>query len=72
MKSPALLPIKLPVSAKDKRLSVKSSYLINYEDNWYAGKFVKEWYGWVFDSCYDAGIQIDYPGWKAVFEIKET
>jgi len=38
---------------------------------WVAGQFSKEWYGWNFDSGYDAGLQLDDDGWLKLYEIQE-
>ena len=50
-------------------LSPKKSYLVKYGGEWYAGTFTKQWYGWNFNGVFDAGCQMDYPGWQAIYEI---
>lgn len=69
---PKLLQLQLPITLKDKRISSKKSYLAKIEGEWYAGKFSKQWYGWNFEAVYDAGCQVDWDGWEAVFEVQEV
>lgn len=45
------------------------SYLVQYDGSLYAGTFTRQWYGWNFDGIYDAGAQLDYSGWEAIWQI---
>lgn len=49
-------------------------YLVLYNDQFYAGRFSRQWYGLNFEGIYDAGCQFDAPGtnksrWQAVWKI---
>ena len=42
-------------------------YLALIDDEFHAGRFSRQWYGWNFDgwSHNPAGLQFDAPGWNA-------
>ena len=61
--------IRLPIKEDDKRISSRKQYLCKIGGRWYANTFTKQHYGWNFDGVYDAGYQVDYDGWKKVYEI---
>lgn len=61
--------IRLPITENDTRVNARRTYLIKYEGQWILGKFERERYGWNFAGYYDAGIQVDYDGWEAVYEF---
>ena len=44
--------------AKRKEINTKDYYIVKIEGCWYMGKFVKEWYGWNFDSWGTTGIEL--------------
>ena len=44
-------------------------YLAKVGKSYYAGYFTDEWYGWNFSCGYGAGIQLDDPDWRGLWEI---
>ena len=44
-------------------------YLVKFDGKFYAGKFYRVWYGWNFSGIYDAGAQLNYDGFKEIYEI---
>jgi hypothetical protein len=70
-KPPHLVPIDLGKLRGCKHPDIKESlfYLVQYDGNFHAGTFSKEWYGWSFDGIYDAGTQLDDPYIQAIWQI---
>ncbi len=66
-----LKQISFPITKEDKQISSKKSYLIKYNRQWHAGKFIEEWYGWFFIGVYPAGCQTSYSSWQEIHEIIE-
>lgn len=46
-------------SSKDDRFNEDSSYLVKIWDQWHAGQFSEQWYGWSFDNWGTSGMQLD-------------
>lgn len=68
MNIPTLLPIPIGpfaegrrqrISSQDDRIKSNASYLACIDGRWYAGKFIKCWYGWSFSNWGNAGRQLD-------------
>ena len=75
MSSPNLKRIDL-----DKRVDCQHSdilpykhkqYLAKINEEWCAGTFTLQWYGWNFRRNYDVtcGVQLNDPGFKELYEI---
>ena len=45
-------------------------YLAKIDDEFHAGTFSRQWYGWNFNAVYDAGYQLDYGGLKGLWRIE--
>jgi hypothetical protein len=53
--TPTLTPIPAPWDKNDKRFRDDGTfYLIRYNGRWYAGTVGRQWYGWNFNTVYDA------------------
>lgn len=55
-------------------INSRSDFLAKINNQWFAGKFSKEWYGWNFDGWFGVGLQFDPPGtngstWQELYEI---
>ena len=72
MTSPTLTPIPPPWEMKDDQRFRDDGtfYLIRHNGRWYAGTVERQWYGWIFNTVYDAGLQMDSSGITAVYEIE--
>lgn len=70
--APRLIPIPPPYdAANDPRFRDDGTfYLLRYRGRWYAGTAQKLWYGWNFDAVYDAGVQLSYGKFDAIYEIE--
>lgn len=70
--TPTLTLIPAPWDKKnDKRFRDDGTfYLIRYNGRWYAGTAERQWYGWLFDTVYDAGLQMDSSGIEEIYEIE--
>lgn len=69
---PRLMPIPPPYDARnDPRFRDDGTfYLLRYNGRWYAGTAEKLWYGWNFNAVYDAGVQLSYGRFDAIYEIE--
>jgi hypothetical protein len=67
---PKLVEIDLAKADDDEHPDIKKGvfYLALIEGAYYAGKFSRQWYGWNFESVYDAGYQLSY-GIDRLWEI---
>lgn len=70
--APRLIPIPPPYdAANDPRFRDDGTfYLLRYRGRWYAGTAQKLWYGWNFNAVYDAGVQLSYGKFDAIYEIE--
>jgi hypothetical protein len=77
MKIPNLKPIDLKKRCGEgdtegnahPDIKANKHYLVKHSNNWYAGQFSWQWYGWSFDAG-SYSIQLDDEDWKAIFEIE--
>lgn len=71
MKTPKLknISISLIDDCEHPNIQLKKFYLVKIHRKYYAGKFIREWYGLNFDGVYDGGYQLDWDGWEGIWEI---
>lgn len=71
-RAPRLTSIPPPwdMKADDRFRDDGTFYLIRHNGRWYAGTVTKQWYGWNFNTVYDAGLQMDSSGITEIYEIE--
>jgi hypothetical protein len=64
-----LKAIKLPITAHDERIKPGVVYVGKVYDQWGAGTFHKQWYGWNWDAIFGAGTQYN-SDFKELYELR--
>jgi len=57
-------------SCEDDRIKSGVTYLIKYNNNWFAGKFGKQWFGWVFHPSWGVS-SIQLNNIEILYEMEE-
>ena len=64
---PTLKKIRVGTSCQSGEIDSRKRYKVKIDDQWYQGRFTKEWFGWNFDDYGTSGMQLNLL--DAVFEI---